>query len=1087
MLSAFAARPIVELKPRDKAKIESILAYGDRVLVGLNTGALRIYRVHDLRDEGEGEGNRGSNANGSKNGDSESNDDGNSNRNDNGNSNHSDDAHTTASEHTPASDEAATSTAPTRPPSELLREEERFSRRPIQQLAVIKEAGLLVSLSDSVVSLHDMHTYALQARLDTTRGATAFAAASNIVKDAATGIPCIVSRLAVAVRRRVLLWTWQDTEGPSAGVDVALSAPVRSVTWASGSALVVGMDAGFVYVDVVTGEVRDIIKSGARFGAVAASGMGYMAMASWAPRPMATRLGQGELLLARDVHSLFISDAGHALDRRPVPWQAAPDALAYSYPYLLSLAAPAKGSLDVRNPNTLSLLQSIALPGASLLHVPQPTISLAHAGKGFLVTSERCIWRMDAQGYAAQLDELARHGRYDEALSLLAMLEDTLLLDKAERQREMRMCKAHALFDQGQFQEAMELFTDARAPPARVIALYPPSIAGALAREESVQAEGSVVDEQRETTAADTTDVDASEPAPAAVTTIGRSMMGRLVGHKKPETDAASLRASSLKDDATETSSMNKTVTEKDYVNSVRSLQQFLAQCRVQIKRYIDTDGNLKEPLPTSSSSDVEPEIPPFHFLIPQSAHVGDVDWKQQLLAVAQLVDTALFRAYMIASPSLAGSLFRLPNFCEPDVVQEKLYETGRYADLIDFLHGKRLHRQALELLAKFGKNEAHEQIAPALQGPQRTVGYLQQLSPDMIDLILEFAAWPLRTDENLGMQVFIADTENAESLPRQVVLEFLERINVKLAITYLEHVIEELDDLNPLFHQRLVDLLLERLRSGDFEGGEEARHAWRERLQRFLRTSANYNKSRVFQQLPANDADYYEARAIVLSKMGQHKQALAIYVFQVKDYHKAEEYCNQIYITATPTERPVIASKTMSSSAPLCTIEDAEPSIYHILLALYLTPPPPHKPNWPPALELVSKHGARLPASTTLDLIPPTLPVRDLQSYFFGRIRAANSSLNSERIVAQLQGVKKAAVEAAVVLGENKGTGRVEPGGLNRRVVVDQDRHCAVCHKRFGRSAIRVYPDNSVVHSGCQRGSVGKAEKGGDGSTGWR
>jgi len=30
MLSAFTARPIVELKARDKAKIESILAYGMR-------------------------------------------------------------------------------------------------------------------------------------------------------------------------------------------------------------------------------------------------------------------------------------------------------------------------------------------------------------------------------------------------------------------------------------------------------------------------------------------------------------------------------------------------------------------------------------------------------------------------------------------------------------------------------------------------------------------------------------------------------------------------------------------------------------------------------------------------------------------------------------------------------------------------------------------------------------------------------------------------------------------------------------------------------------------------------------------------
>lgn len=32
MLSAFTARPIIELKQRDKSKIESILAYGTQLL-----------------------------------------------------------------------------------------------------------------------------------------------------------------------------------------------------------------------------------------------------------------------------------------------------------------------------------------------------------------------------------------------------------------------------------------------------------------------------------------------------------------------------------------------------------------------------------------------------------------------------------------------------------------------------------------------------------------------------------------------------------------------------------------------------------------------------------------------------------------------------------------------------------------------------------------------------------------------------------------------------------------------------------------------------------------------------------------------
>lgn len=38
----------------------------------------------------------------------------------------------------------------------------------------------------------------------------------------------------------------------------------------------------------------------------------------------------------------------------------------------------------------------------------------------------------------------------------------------------------------------------------------------------------------------------------------------------------------------------------------------------------------------------------------------------------------------------------------------------------------------------------------------------------------------------------------------------------------------------------------------------------------------------------------FYEAQALVLSNMGQHKQALEIYVFKLKDFAKAEEYVSK-------------------------------------------------------------------------------------------------------------------------------------------------------------------------------------------------
>ncbi|KAK4923799.1 hypothetical protein LTR28_012458, partial [Elasticomyces elasticus] len=95
MLSAFTARPIVEFKQRDKSKIEALLTYG------LHTGSLRIYRVNDPSHE-------------------------------------SAIADTDGNESADLPSQPAGARA-----ADLLREEEKFSRRPVNQLAIIKEANIL--------------------------------------------------------------------------------------------------------------------------------------------------------------------------------------------------------------------------------------------------------------------------------------------------------------------------------------------------------------------------------------------------------------------------------------------------------------------------------------------------------------------------------------------------------------------------------------------------------------------------------------------------------------------------------------------------------------------------------------------------------------------------------------------------------------------------------------------------------------------------------------------------------------------------------------------------------------------------------
>lgn len=108
---------------------------------------------------------------------------------------------------------------------------------------------------------------------------------------------------------------------------------------------------------------------------------------------------------------------------------------------------------------------------------------------------------------------------------------------------------------------------------------------------------------------------------------------------------------------------------------------------------------------------------------------------------------------------------------------------------------------------------------------------------------------------------------------------------------------------------------------------------------------------------------------------------------------------------------------------------------------------------------------------------------MRDLEFYFKGRMRAANSVFNEARIVASLRKARDMQMQAQLALGEG-----VRGGGTRaRHVTVTEERICGVCHKRLGGSVINVFPEyvtcmyfpwlsfpiltchsNTVVHLGC-------------------
>lgn len=177
--------------------------------------------------------------------------------------------------------------------------------------------------------------------------------------------------------------------------------------------------------------------------------------------------------------------------------------------------------------------------------------------------------------------------------------------------------------------------------------------------------------------------------------------------------------------------------------------------------------------------------------------------------------------------------------------------------------------------------------------------------------------------------------------------------------------------------------------------------------------------------------------------------------------------YCNRV-------QRQTPAPSTNNRSEDDDDDDNDTPTIYHTLLSLYLQPSSPHKPQLEPALDLLSKHGARLPAASSLSLIPDDLPVSALESYFCGRIRSANSMVHEARVVAALRKAEGITVAAALHLGDGGARGGAAQAGRNRHVAITDERLCVVCHRRLGGgmrvggSVVAVMPDNTVVHWGC-------------------
>ncbi|PIA15669.1 hypothetical protein COEREDRAFT_81806 [Coemansia reversa NRRL 1564] len=1058
MHHAFTARALLKQLP---VRIESAAAYGDRLLLGTATGALLVYQVSEA-----------------------------------------------------SADRPAAVT--------LLETKKAFARKSVEQLGVIKEAGVLVCLADGLVTLHDLHTLSSATPLNNTKGAHVLALHTGV--DHIDSIPTLVSKLAVYAKRKVVVLEWRDAEFYKS-FEYASTEKIVAMQFSAPGLLVLSTAREFLTLQLPRGQWDDLFPADTASlrtvaGGIAVGGHGIDAgraggetggttqtagatagggmWASWALslsgpaadiQPTIARMPGEKLLLCHKDIGVFINAVAKLCRNdhpEPMVFNRAPAGLTYTSSYAIAVSrdpgphtpgdkhTPPRFNIEIRNIATQALVQTL------LLSEEEPAQVLnGGGGKQVWVVGPHTVWRLLPAPIQQQVEVVLAAEHYDEAISLVAQSDNILEAEKEELSTKIRWLRARWLFrSQGRHEEALAELSALDATPTEAISMCPERIAGELAEDFS--------DDELPENDADTTETAANgahsrsrEPLRDTWKEALYAVMRYLTEHR-------------------------------------RWLQQAIKEGKRDLEYTVrvpadtdddESDSSYRDGTDDAGARELSPDL--------NSSALDSVDENDNALprvrlkrlafaleqiaipvpAMAQMVDTTLLKVYLECSPGLLGPLLRVQNFCDVEQSEGLLLERGHFLELVDLYHGKGLYRNALQLLHTQGS------VPGSLHGTYSTVRYLLRLPADQFDLILEYLRWPLQcgldraqgresTASESGSEddedwpspatvvamVFADDRPAAEAFPRPRVAAFLRQFLSELVVQYLAHVVDVWKDESTDLHDDIIAAYLNLISStlgSDVPLPEDpARGAQlRQQLQMFLRSSHNYSPERALARFP--DGHLFEERALVLSRLGRHEHALDLLVFSVASLPLAEQYC--VENVAQCPNVFVLLLRIIVAGPPPADVIDNEAE--DLRAARLVFPNESAVPNTPEQVEavrskihrqfvghLLSAHHQFLPAPEALPLLPADIEFsHDMFVYLRSQLCSLDQNMRTSNVVSSLA--------AAESLQAKRKLRRMQSSFVS----VTETRTCPHCLKRIGSgTAFAIIPeerrgaDSSVVHYSC-------------------
>eukprot|EP01125_Pyxidicula_operculata_P017175 TRINITY_DN5996_c0_g1_i2.p1 TRINITY_DN5996_c0_g1~~TRINITY_DN5996_c0_g1_i2.p1 ORF type:complete len:900 (-),score=202.10 TRINITY_DN5996_c0_g1_i2:552-3251(-) len=594
------------------------------------------------------------------------------------------------------------------------------------------------------------------------------------------------------------------------------------------------------------------------------------------------------------------------------------------------------------------------------------------------------IWRLNPISFSEQIDALVKRKQISQALILCENLERTHLHNRDELLRHLKLLNAYHQFNQGHYSNSMEIFHSLKIDPLQVISLFQ--------------------------------------------NYLPEKIRGNYTFPMQMETPQG--------------------VSQK---KALEALIMYLESKRKELKlsetiKKAKTVSNTFSYGTTTNTGDVD------------IGGTDQVEWNVTT-ALAQIIDTTLLKASIQADlPVNVTTLLTLPNYCHIKECEKHLAANRKYRkELIKLYESNDMHKQALEKLKEWGLSKDSSDM----DGTRPSIDYMKRLGKQQQELILQYASWVLKESPSEGLQIFLANRIPTEKLAPSRVLTFFNDIEYpnQYIVQYLEYLIHQESDETQEYHNKLVinyfemvldlkkvasrtDPKIAKMTAG-VEPGQLG--VIRKKLLDFLETSKFYTPSAMFSRYNWEENNLHEEKAILLSKIGDHYEALREYVHKLKDFETAEKYCHQHYDPEN---------------------EQGDRDVYLSLLKVYMSPSQTvsNEELQVAAFKLLNKHYKEIDLPKALETLPENMPLTYLESYFEKVMREMNKNRRNKQIISNIQKCETMKVKTELLKLRSKSA------------KVTDDTVCPICQKRFlGDTAFAYYPTGVIVHYYCYKNQPDK------------